>query len=132
MKPVQGYMSDDGTFFESKLEATRHDYEMQIRAYCVSHTPTIDAEKLMYHLEALADTATGYIDVTRQIEAHSSVASQAVAYQADEQEPEKAPPVFEQSLGGHEPMSNVGSSSLPKGVQHEQPTDGPRGRRRNA
>ncbi len=60
-KPVRGFLTTDGNFFEHKPLAELHEAEMQIRALCVSHTPRpIDPEKFLSLIEAMADPIKAY------------------------------------------------------------------------
>jgi hypothetical protein len=110
-KPVQGYLAEDGTFFESKSRAELHDAEMSIRAYCVSHKPPIDAEKLLVHIEALADVIQRYNNANAQVKAY--IATEAQAGERETNPEIKAPPapLLKQSPDGHKSVSNVGRRS---------------------
>lgn len=80
MRPVSGFLSDDGNFFELKASADKHDAEMLIREYCVTHTPEgmkilesdrpipkcIDAEKVLSIIEALADPIMEFVNASRE------------------------------------------------------------------
>lgn len=135
MRPVSGYLSDDGNFFELKASADKHDAEMLIRQYCVTHTPEgmkileddrpipkcIDAEKVLSIIEALADPILEFVNASREEQKANESRTTIVhpepkyarGYQADEFIAEAAAEtILEQSPNGHEPMSDMGRGSL--------------------
>lgn len=102
MRPVEGFLSDDGNFFESAVAARLHDAEMAIRAYCVTHTADgkdvshtdkvasdafvemplcIDADKLLPIIEALAEPIMEYLNAHKEASAsQSQINEERVAY----------------------------------------------------
>lgn len=119
MRPVSGFLSNDGNFFELRASANKHDAEMAIRAYCVEQN--VDADKLVSHIEALADPILEFVNASRKEQkATKSRASivypephHARGHQADNSEREESTaPILEQSVDGHEPVPDMGSGSL--------------------
>jgi hypothetical protein len=47
MKKTEGYVTDDGTFFENHLEAALHEAESKLRERLVTAFPQVDIEKFI-------------------------------------------------------------------------------------
>lgn len=122
MKPVKGFLSEDDMFFEIAADARKHDAEMLIRAYCVTHN--LDAEKLITHIEALAVTITEYLNADQATEIpqfikrdpQDSQTREVGEHQADSEGYAEPPALFEQPIDGREPMPYVGHRSRTKGL----------------
>lgn len=85
MQSVSGYLTIDGNFFNTEVEARLHEAETNIRVYCVTHTSEgklipegtmgedvplcIDAEKLIPIIEALADPIMEYLNARQEASA---------------------------------------------------------------
>ena len=147
-RATSGYLSEDGTFFETEAEADLHTAEMKIIAYCVSHTPKpIDSDKLLAAIEALAAPIKEYLNAKDRLEAPKndwnrevdewadriSPSAKTEEDQADKDESgEGIDAVLEQSVDGHEPMSNVGDGSQSEGILNKRKSHGFRGWKRDA
>jgi hypothetical protein len=62
MKMAQGYVTDDGTFFESKAEATLHEAETALRVSLVNLNNRLDVEKFLEITFAIMPELRRYID----------------------------------------------------------------------
>jgi hypothetical protein len=62
VKPVQGYIANDGTFFESKKEATLYEAEMELRDRIVKEYPLVELERVMHLLRAVMPQLRSYCD----------------------------------------------------------------------
>lgn len=139
-KPVQGFLSDDGVFFDTFPEADMHNAEMKIRAFCVTHKPNpIDDERLFDIIEALAVPIKGYLHAKAVIEGikagnyRTRQAAQAEEDKAGSDEDGTGPSsIFEQPTDGHEPMPDMGDGTSTESILGERTSDGPRSGKRNA
>lgn len=118
MKLVTGYLSEDNMFFDTKVEAIKHDAELIILAHCVSHN--LDSEKVFSIIEALADPIMEYVNALKDTEIPSFIqnshSSQARENLADAFRIEASSTVFEQPSHRHEPMPDLGSGTQSEGV----------------
>jgi len=148
---VKGFLANDGNFFISEAEADIHNAELVIRAYCVSHTPVIDADRFIEVVEALAAAVKDYLDATNRAESNKELAEwEEELVKAGVKEPfdtrphdfsesetdleedqvihvegeVDAGPVFEQQIDGYEPVSDMGDGSQSEGVRDEREGDG--------
>jgi hypothetical protein len=62
VKMTQGYVTDDGTFFESKLEAELHEAETRLRAQLAIAYPKISQEMFLQVVFELRSQLRSYID----------------------------------------------------------------------
>ena len=62
MKMTQGYVTDDGTFFESKAEAELHEAEMRLRAALSGVYGGLNQEVFFEVVLGLMPELKGYID----------------------------------------------------------------------
>jgi len=84
MKMAQGYVTDDGTFFESKVEATLYEAEMRLRMQLAHLTafPKLDADAFLAVVFEVRTQLRIYLD------AHQAQDTAARNQQAKEQERE--------------------------------------------
>jgi len=82
VKMAQGYVTDDGTFFESKLEAELFEAEMRLRGQLVGMDAKLNPEQI------LAIIIEVMPDVRRYIDAYQAQDTAARNQQAKEQERE--------------------------------------------
>lgn len=130
MRPVSGFLSDDGNFFELKASADKHDAEMLIRAWCVEQN--IDAEKLITYIEALADPILEFVNASREEQkinkARASIHPEPIharEHQTDDtQREEDVTTVLEQPFGGLKSMSYLGGGTQPEVVLVNSEGDG--------
>jgi len=80
VKMAQGYVTDDGTFFESKLEAELFEAEMRLRGQLVGMDAKLNPEQI------LAIIIEVMPDVRRYIDAYQAQDTAARNQQAKEQE----------------------------------------------
>lgn len=144
-KQVKGFLADDGTFFVNQSEARRHDAEQTIIELCESHN--IEAGRFVELIRRWAYVIKEYIDAdkaTQQANQHCNHARpepEAYSEQADaradqrptnqelrDAEPDQADDedgtdhaqtLLEQSLGGSEPLSDVGSDTYAEAIRHQ-------------
>jgi hypothetical protein len=62
VKPVQGYITSDGTFFESRKEATLYEAEMELRDSIVKEYPMVELERVMHLLRSVMPHLRSYCD----------------------------------------------------------------------
>lgn len=62
MKMAQGYVTDDGTFFENKLEAELYEAEATLRRMLGTEYPQQNAEQFIEVVQNLMPSLRGYID----------------------------------------------------------------------
>jgi hypothetical protein len=97
MKMAQGYVTDDGTFFESKMEAELHEAESLFRGNLAAEFPQLDADKLIAIVYQVMPTLKGYID------AHYAAAAAKRDQQAEEPDrgkvDESKPPEVDAGIG---------------------------------
>lgn len=62
MKMAQGYVTEDGTFFENKLEAALHEAEATLRRMLGTEYPQLNAEQFIEVVQNLMPSLRGYID----------------------------------------------------------------------
>ena len=62
MKMAQGYVTDDGTFFESKLEATLYEAEMMFRGMFAAEYPEVERGQVHCDDTSTLPTLKGYLD----------------------------------------------------------------------
>ena len=68
MKMTQGYVTDDGTFFESKLEAEQHEAEMALRSMLGVEYPQVSADKFIEMVQNLMPSVRGYADAYQALQ----------------------------------------------------------------
>lgn len=117
MKMAQGYVTDDGTFFESKMEAELHEAESLFRGNLAAEFPQLDPDKFIAIVYQVMPTLKGYID------AHYAAATIKRDQQAKEQdrgETDKGGPPETDASIGHVSSTEEDLASLLK-----LPTRGP-------
>jgi hypothetical protein len=62
MKPAQGYITNDGSFFESKKEATLYEAELELRGCIAEKFPKVQLELVMAMLVAVMPELRRYCD----------------------------------------------------------------------
>jgi hypothetical protein len=62
VKPVQGYVTGDGTFFESKREAQLYEAEIELKDRLLTEFPKVKIELVMAMLEAVMPQLRRYCD----------------------------------------------------------------------
>ena len=62
MKMAQGYVTEDGTFFESKLEAELYEAEVLLRMALVGTNAALDPEKVLQIILAVMPQLRRYVD----------------------------------------------------------------------
>ena len=97
MKMAQGYVTDDGTFFESKLEAELHEAEALLRGNIGASFPQLDVDKFLVIVLEIMPTLKGFID------AYNSAAAVKLNQQAQDENRRETnasePPTVDASVG---------------------------------
>lgn len=62
VKPVQGYIAADGTFFESKREATLYEAEMELRSRITHEFPKVQLDLVMALITHVMPQLRSYCD----------------------------------------------------------------------
>lgn len=141
MKKTEGFVTDDGTFFENQMEATLHEAESLLRGQLIAEFPQIDIDKFIAIVFQVMPTLKGYID------AHFAAGAAKLDKQAEEQDGTEALDSREAKADGgighvssteedlaallklpprgHSNVSNVGDSPRPKKVQERRAKHGP-------
>jgi hypothetical protein len=78
MKEAQGYVTDDGTFFESKLEASLYEAELDLRHKLGSMTAEVEA--------FLAVVITLMPELRRYIDAHNAASTAKLDQQTEDED----------------------------------------------
>lgn len=97
MKMAQGYITEDGTFFESKLEAELYEAEVALRMSLVGVNASLDPEKVLETILAVMPQLRRYVD------AHYATIATQRDQQAKEQDRRETdasePPKADANLG---------------------------------
>jgi hypothetical protein len=97
MKMAQGYVTDDGTFFESQKEATLHEAESHLRAQLVRVNPELDGDKFLAIVFEVRSQLGSYLDAYN---AATATKRDQPAEDEDRGETDKdRPPEVDASLG---------------------------------
>lgn len=97
MKMAQGYVTDDGTFFESKLEAELHEAEAKLRAQLATEYPQLNTGGFFEVVQNLMSPLKEYINA---FNATYTAKSNQQAEDEDGGEADKGgPPAPDASLG---------------------------------
>jgi hypothetical protein len=140
MKMAQGYVTEDGTFFESKLEAELYEAEVKIRSALSAVNGALDAERFLEVVLAIMPEMRRYVD------AYDATYTAKRDQQAKDEDGGEAgvsgAPTPDASLGhvssteedlasllklptrGHSNVPDVGSGSRPKEVQKRRTKHG--------
>ena len=148
MKMAQGYVTEDGTFFENKTEATLYEAELLLRRGLAAYNEQIDHENFLAVTIALMPVIRGYIDA---FSATHTTKPDKQAEVEDRAEPaDRAPPEIATGTGhvssaeedlaallklptrGLGNVPDVGSGPRPEEVQERRTQHGPRVRGANA
>ena len=62
MKKTEGFITNDGTFFESKTEAELHEAESSLRAQLAVEYPQLSNERFFEVVQSVMPALKGYID----------------------------------------------------------------------
>jgi hypothetical protein len=140
MKMAQGYVTEDGTFFESKFEAELHEAEFRLRAQMAVEYPQIGIEGFIEIVQNLMSTLKGYIDayntantaiinqqaeVKDRTEAQVSGATKAdggIGHVSSTEKDLEA--LLKLPARGHSHVPDVGSSPRPKEIQKRRTKHG--------
>lgn len=111
MKMAQGYVTDDGTFFESKFEATLYEAETRLRAHLRMADHALDQEKFLTVVFEVMPQMKEFVDA---YEAQNTAArnQQAEDEKRKQDEDSEAPPAVES--GGHVSSTEADLASLLK------------------
>jgi hypothetical protein len=142
MKMTQGYVTDDGTFFESKHEAELHEAEMRLRIQLAHLTafPKLDTDaflavvfevrtQLRSYLDAYSAATTAQRDQQTE-EQDRTTADDRRAAQADggighvSSTEKDLEALLKLPARGHSHVPDVGSSPRPKEVQKRRSKHG--------
>lgn len=66
MERVQGYLTEDGTFYRTSAEARRHEAKLIIAEYC-AHNSIKSVNKMLETIEALADPIMDYLNANNEV-----------------------------------------------------------------
>ena len=138
MRMAQGYVTEDGTFFESKKEATLYEAEFELRHKLSVGWPQIDQEKffevvlnvkenLWSYLNAYNATDTDERPATDAEVAEASASNEAkVDEGAGHVEPteEDIASILKLPTRRHSNVSDVGSGASPEEVPDRRKVDG--------
>jgi hypothetical protein len=80
MKKTEGYVTDDGTFFENHLEAALHEAESKLRGQLATAFPQVDIEKFLAIVLEVMPQLWSYIH------AHNTASAAKSNQQAEEQD----------------------------------------------
>jgi len=147
MKMAQGYVTDDGTFFESKQEAELHEAESRLRGTAALAFPELNVDMFITVIlqlrNELGEYLNAYAAATTNQRDHSEVEDRAAV--DDRPPPEIATGTghvssAEEDLAallklpprGPSNVSNVGSGPRTEKVQERRSEHGPRVRGANA
>lgn len=76
-KQVQGYLTDDDTFFESEADAEVYESEVALRQACnrLETAPgiTIDDDKVIHVLQNLEEEVLRYLNARQRAKQHTAV-----------------------------------------------------------
>lgn len=131
MQKVRGYLSDDGNFFKTAVEAKKHDAEMLIRAWC--SVKNIDADKVIEIIEALADPIVEYVHAFKADKTHRTKIPQilkdtetprARRNKRDKGGGEGPETLQQQQTNRREPVPNMGRRARTKSVLKHRSGDG--------
>jgi hypothetical protein len=111
MKMAQGYITEDGTFFESKLEAELFEAELKLRGRFATLNLRVSADEFLAIVLEIMPQLKGYID------AYEATYTAARNQQAEDEkrkqdEDSKAPEAVES--GGHVSSTEADLASLLK------------------
>jgi len=135
MEPVQGYLTKDGTFYESKRDARLHEATREVTMLCESHTPQpIAPERFLLLLSNWGPQIREFIDANQAIKDHTqedtSPTSGNQTY--DELRDALDETVEQQPTSGRDDLPDVGDSSRPQGVSQRKSKHGSGVRRGDA
>lgn len=114
VSPVTGFMSEDGHFFVSELEAKYHEAREDIKEACLTLNKPVNAESFLYILEAMADEVGEYVRAYKEVNKHKVAENpgRTRGDQSDDGRGSEDDDALEQfEVGGHEPLSDMGDSS---------------------
>jgi hypothetical protein len=103
MKAVQGFLTEDDTFFDDKHAAELYEAELELRLAC--DKPNIDDDKLIDYLITLQPQIQRYFNALEKHNANNGKAEEVVA------------PEQQQSPRSDEPVPDVGRRTRPKRVR---------------
>jgi len=149
MKMAQGYVTDDGTFFESKMEAGLHEAESHLRAkLAIEYNDGVDPDKFLAIVIMLMPELWGYINAYHAADTSKQHQQAEVEDRAEVADSGKTESVenlghvssAEEDLAallklptrGPSHVSNVGSGPRTEEVPKRREEHGPRVRRANA
>lgn len=133
-KPVNGYLAEDGTFFDDFHAARRHDAVNRIRGLCESHMPQpINSIKFLKLLDMWSAEIKEYIDVQESINQIKEDTTGVNRDQADNTDGNVEADALEQlASSGYVSMPDVGDSAQGESVQQRRKKHGPRSRGNDA
>jgi hypothetical protein len=147
MKMAQGYVTDDGTFFESKAEATLHEAESRLRGELAIKFPAAHGDSFLAVIFELRPELKEYIDaynaayppkydqaeVEDREEASDSGATESAANIGHVSSTEEdLAALLKLPARGPSHVPNVGSGPRPEKVQERREEHGPGVRRTDA
>lgn len=118
MKPVSGFKTEDGNFFETDVEALFYEAETRLKE-AWNNAPlqqdTTDESGFIAMVELLAPQLKDYLDVH---------AAKSALDHKDPSAPEGIEAFLAQSHGGDGTVSDMGSGKQPKTISRSEPLDG--------
>lgn len=119
VRAVAGFMSEDGIFFETEAEAERHDAALEITRRCEGYK-NLDPKRLIKLIEALRLPLRMYIDAYEKVLFENNVTEDTGSTGRDQTNDELGnaldETVEQQSVGGHNDVSDMGYSSRTESV----------------
>ena len=104
MKAVQGFLTEDDTFFDDKHAAELYEAELELRQAC--DKPNIDDDKLIGYLITLQPQIQRYFNALEKHNADNGKAEEVAA------------PELEQPTRSDEPVPDVGGRTRTKRVRN--------------
>jgi hypothetical protein len=143
VKMAQGYITDDGTFFESKVEAALYEAEMRLRMQLAHLTafPKLDSDAFLAVVFEVRTQLRSYLDAHQAVQAAARDQQPKEPERVEAEVSEEAPPMegggyvsgTEEDLArllklptrGHSNVPDVGGGSWPEEVPDSRKVDGP-------
>lgn len=128
MRPVQGYLTEDGTYYPKEEDARLHDAIQVVKGLCESHKPQpIAPERFLYLLNAWGPQIREFIDANEaakdnQVKSDTSPSSGDTTYHSNGDALDA--PMVELKVSGHDDVSDVGNRTRTEGIQQRKSKHG--------
>lgn len=130
MKPVQGYLSDDGTFFDTAEDAKF--YDAMHRLSFVLQNSSVNPERFITVIDKLHPEIRSYLDAKEARDIIDCGETKPVTRVDTTNNGQTTEAILEFTSDGDEPVSDVGRGQLNETLSDGGPFYGPRGRRSDA